>query len=80
MVTNVDVGVDGYAAMQQVVATEVSNYPGVGAFVESIADVRAPRGTFWALSIDGERATMGISEVVVDREMSIEWNLVRIDD
>ncbi len=78
MVTNVDVGMDGLTVMRRVVSTDVDSYPGAGAFVKSIAGVAAPRDAFWALSIDGERSSVGISEIVVDRQMSIEWNLVRL--
>ena len=80
MVTNVDAGVDGLTAMRRVVSTDVDSYAGVGVFVKSIAGVAAPQDAFWALSIDGQRSPVGVSEVVVDRQMSIEWNLVRVGD
>ncbi|MYA16275.1 MAG: DUF4430 domain-containing protein, partial [Gammaproteobacteria bacterium] len=61
------VGTKGIDFMDEVVDMEYRRYPGVGVFVTSLCGVEAPNGAFWALSIDGERAEKGISELSIER-------------
>lgn len=72
-------GTDAMDFMDEVVEVEYRRYPGVGAFVTSLCGVAAPKGAFWALSIDGERATKGISELSIERPVRIRWDLVKMD-
>ncbi len=65
--------------MEEVVELEYRRYPGVGVFVTSLCGVKAPRGAFWALSVDGERTTKGISELSIERPVRIRWDLVNVD-
>jgi len=73
------VGTKGIDFMDEVVDMEFRRYPGVGVFVTSLCGVEAPKGTFWALSIDGERAKKGISELRIERPVRIGWDLVKMD-
>lgn len=72
-------GTDAVDFMDEVVALEYRRYPGVGVFVTSLCGIAAPKGAFWALSIDGERATKGISELSIDRPVRIRWDLMKMD-
>jgi len=74
---NVPAGTAGVAFMEDLVDVEYRRYPGVGVFVTSLCGVAAPKGTFWALSIDGERAKKGISELTIEEPVQIRWDLVR---
>ena len=71
-------GTDAVDFMDEVVEVEYRRYPGVGVFVTSLCGIAAPKGTFWALSIDGERATKGISELSIERPVRIRWELARV--
>lgn len=73
------VGTKGIDFMDEVVDMEFRRYPGVGVFVTSLCGVEAPNGAFWALSIDGERAKKGISELRIERPVRIGWDLVKMD-
>ena len=73
------VGTKGIDFMDGVVDTEFRRYPGVGVFVTSLCGVAAPKGAFWALSVDGQRAKKGISELRIDRPVRIGWDLVKMD-
>ena len=75
---DVTVGTDALAFMESVVAVEYRSYPGAGVFVTSLCGVSAPDGMFWALMIDGERATRGIAEIDIEADMHIRWELVPI--
>lgn len=72
-------GTDAVDFMDEVVEVEYRRYPGVGVFVTSLCGIAAPKGAFWALSIDGERATKGISELSIERPARIRWDLVKMD-
>lgn len=76
---DVGAGTGALEFMESVVAVEYRRYPGVGVFVTSLCGVPAPKGTFWALAIDGETATEGISGLTVDRAVHIRWDLVKAD-
>ena len=76
---NATVGTKGIDFMDEVVDMESRRYPGVGVFVTSLCGVEAPKGTFWALTIDGERAKKGISELSIERPIRIGWELVKMD-
>ena len=76
---DVNAGTSALEFMESVVAVEYRRYPGVGVFVTSLCGVPAPKGTFWALSIDGEVATEGISGFTIDRAVHIRWDLVKVD-
>lgn len=76
---NASVGTKGIDFMDEVVDMESRRYPGVGVFVTSLCGVEAPNGAFWALSIDGERAEKGISELSIERPVRIGWDLVKMD-
>ena len=65
--------------MDEVVEVEYRRYPGVGVFVTGLCGVAAPKGTFWALSIDGKRAEKGISELRIERPVRIRWELSRVE-
>ena len=70
------VGTRGIDFMDDVVDMESRSYPGMGVFVTSLCGVEAPKGAFWALSIDGERAAKGISDLAIDEPVRIRWDLV----
>lgn len=73
------VGTKGIDFMGEVVDMEFRRYPGVGVFVTSLCGVEAPKGAFWALSINGERAKKAISELSIERPVRIGWDLVEMD-
>ena len=77
---NVTVGTEAADFMDEAVDMEVRRYPGVGVFVTSLCGVTAPKGTFWALSINGERATIGISDLTIDEPVHLRWALVKLED
>lgn len=66
--------------MEDVVGMEYRRYPGVGVFVTSLCGVEAPDGAFWALSVDGERVTKGISDLHIKKPVSIRWDLVELEE
>ena len=72
-------GTDAVDFMDEVVEVEYRRYPGVGVFVTSLCGIAAPKDAFWALSIDGERAEKGISELSIERPVRIRWDLVKMD-
>ncbi|MDO8551916.1 MAG: DUF4430 domain-containing protein [bacterium] len=60
------------------------DFPGMGAFVESINGLPAPRsarqagkiaadGYYWILYVNGAKAQQGISTIIVNPENSVEW-------
>ena len=76
---NASVGTKGIDFMDEVVDMESRRYPGVGVFVTSLCGVEAPKGAFWALSINGESAEKGISELSIERPIRIRWDLLKMD-
>lgn len=74
------VGTKGVDFMEEVVEVESRRYPGVGVFVTSLCGVEAPKGTFWALSINGERAQKGISDLTINEPIRIRWDLVELEE
>ena len=74
----VAVGTDAVSFIDDAVDMEYRRYPGVGVFVTSLCGVAAPKGAFWALSINGERATKGISELTIKEPVRIRWDLVEL--
>ena len=73
-------GTDAVDFMDEVVEVEYRRYPGVGVFVTSLCGIAAPKGAFWALSIDGKRAKKGISELSIEGPVRIRWDLVGLGD
>ena len=74
------VGTKGIDFMDEVVDVESRRYPGVGVFVTSLCGVEAPKGAFWALSINGERAAKGISDLTINEPIRIRWDLVKLEE
>lgn len=77
---NVAAGTKAVDFMDGVVDMEVRRYPGVGVFVTTLCGVAAPKGTFWALSINGERATTGVSDLTIEEPVHIHWALVTLEE
>ena len=77
---NVAAGTEAIDLLDEIVDLEVRRYPGVGVFVTSLCGVTAPKGTFWALSVNGERATIGISDLTIDESVHIRWALVKLEE
>ena len=75
----VTAGTTGLDLMEDVVNVKFRRYPGFGVFVTSLCGITAPRGTFWALSIDGKRAEKGIGDLRIQRPVRIRWDLARVD-
>ena len=75
----VEAGTAALEFMEDVVAFEYRRYPGVGVFVTGLCGVTAPRGTFWALSVNGRRAEKGISDLRIEEPVRIRWDLVEMD-
>ena len=73
-------GINGIDFLEEVVDVDYRRYPGTGVFVTSLCGVEAPKGTFWALSINGERATKGISDLTINETTRIRWNLVEQEE
>lgn len=72
-------GTDAVDFMDEIVEVEYRRYPGVGVFVTSLCGIAAPKGAFWTLSIDGERAEKGISALSIEGPVRIRWDLVKVD-
>ena len=75
---DVEPGTNALAFLESVISLEYRRYPGMGVFVTSVCGVAAPDGMFWALSVNGERATRGIADVTIDADMHLAWHLVAI--
>ena len=75
----VAVGTRAIDFMDEVVEMEYRRYAGAGVFVHSLCGIEAPKGTFWALSIDGKRAKKGISEISIEQPVRIRWDLVKVN-
>lgn len=75
---NIAPGTDALAFVESVVTVEFRRFPGAGVFVTSLCGVAAPEGMFWALSVDGERATRGIADLAIEADTHIRWELVPI--
>ena len=71
-------GTDALEFIESVVAVESRRYPGAGVFVTSLCGVAAPDGTFWELSVDGERSVRGIADLDIDADTHIRWALVPV--
>lgn len=71
-------GTDALEFIESVVAVEYRRYPGAGVFVTSLCGVVAPDGMFWALMVDGDRATRGIADLDIEADIHIRWELVPI--
>lgn len=50
-----------------------------GAFVTSINGVSAGEGYYWALYVDGEYASQGIGQYLVEESMTVEWKQEKIE-
>ena len=74
------VGTKGIDFMDEVVDIKSRRYPGGGVFVTSLCGVEAPKGAFWALSIDGERAAKGISDLTINEPVRVRWDLVEMEE
>ena len=75
---HVQPGTDALAFIESVVLVEYRRYPGVGVFVTSLCGVAAPDGMFWALFVNGERATRGIADLRIEDDTHIRWELARL--
>ena len=69
-------GTDVLAFVESIVAVDYRRYPGVGVFITSLCGVAAPDGMFWALSVNGERATRGLADLHLEADTHIRWDLV----
>ena len=69
-------GTDALAFIESVVAVDYRRYPGAGVFITSLCGVAAPDGMFWALSVNGDRATRGIADLRLEADTHIRWDLV----
>ena len=74
------VGTKGIDFMNEVVDMESRRYPGVGVFVTNLCGVEAPKGAFWALSVNGERANKGISDITITEPIRIRWDLAELEE
>lgn len=73
------VGTPAVDFMDEVVEMESRRYPGMGVFVTSLCGITAPKGAFWALSINSERAAKGISDLTISEPIRIRWDLVELE-
>jgi hypothetical protein len=67
-------GTKAFDAMKKLVVMDYDKSLG-GVFVKGICGVKAPKGTFWSFHVNGEYQKVGISSVVLDRDMEILWKL-----
>lgn len=49
------------------------DYPGLGAFVDSIQGIKNENGMYWILSINGSKSSLGASSIVLHQGDQIEW-------
>jgi hypothetical protein len=75
----VEKGITALEAMESLVPVEYSTSE-YGAFVTSINGVTPGEGHYWALYVDGEYATQGISAYILEENMSVEWKLEELTD
>ena len=71
----VEKGANAFEEMKKVADVQYKVYAGMGALIESIEGIGAEGKEFWALYINGEQSSVGISDVVLDEDMLIEWRL-----
>jgi len=72
-------GTNAFEAMRHEMNVDYTQYA-FGSMVNSIEGVSAPEGYYLALYVNGEYAMKGISDYIIDEDISIEWKAEKIED
>ena len=76
---SVEKGTNAFEAMQSTATVSYQDYGSMGILVESINGKKPGQNQFWALYIDGEMATTGISSITIEKDTLIEWKTEDIE-
>ncbi len=71
---------NAFDAMRHVVSMTYKTDPELGPMVTGLCGVTAPRGCFWAVSVDGTPAKSGIGRMSLTKDTLIEWRIERIQE
>ena len=77
---NVLEGTNAFEAMKTIMGDDLEfEMYSFGPFVKKIVGVEPSTTSYWALYVNGEFASKGISDYVIDADTLIEWKLDEID-
>jgi hypothetical protein len=70
---------NAFDVMRHIVAVTYRTDPEQGPMVTGLCGVTAPKGTFWAVSVDGNFAKEGIGRLTLTKDTLIEWRIERVE-
>ncbi|MEM9063865.1 MAG: DUF4430 domain-containing protein [Planctomycetota bacterium] len=71
-----DRGTEAFEAMKQLVPLKSRDFGGdLGVLVTEICGVKAPRGAFWQLLVNGNVSQRGISSYTLDADTTLAWRM-----
>jgi hypothetical protein len=71
---------NAFDVMRHVVALTYRTDPELGPMVTGLCGVTAPKGTFWAVYVDGNFAKSGLGRLTLTKDTLIEWRIERIEE
>jgi len=83
-ITKIETGSSGFDAMLKLFGEDNLEYtdygPGMGVMIESISGYSPPENYFWELSVNGELSMVGISQVVIEDDTVLHWEMTEIEE
>lgn len=73
-------GTNAFDAMQEVFEISYQDYGSLGVMIETIDGISPGQGNFWKLFVNGQEAQLGISNITLEENMTIEWKTEKIQD
>jgi hypothetical protein len=61
--------------LRRVIAVSYKTEPALGPLVTGLCGVSAPKGSFWALYVDGELSKVGVGGLPLKKDTVLEWRL-----
>lgn len=68
-------GTTALEAMRATVALETKEYEGLGLFVTRLCGVAPAKGKFWSPEVDGEKSTVGIARIKLEKDTRLRWTI-----
>lgn len=75
-------GLNAFDALKQIVGENNIQYKSYdfGIFIEGFMNKSTPRTHFWALYVNGTKASVGIAAYSVDFDTNFDWTLEKIEN
>lgn len=75
----ISAGFNAFDVLRGTVFVKYKTFPKLGPMVTSLCGVEAPDGVFWTLYVNGKFSEVGIGDLKLENDTTIEWKTQKIE-